>query len=148
MAQLKRPGYYEYNQALKEQPDADLPFGELRLRLYQTNRGYQVCLFNPKTGREGYTGEFITDSMRLKSFDETLISAWFSRAIDHDLPYTHLPDELLLPDNIDPVIMREDGTLFCTRCGQTVENTANSEMRKEGVYADSHVCKEARHETA
>ena len=31
-------------------------------------------------------------------------------------------------------------SLFCTRCGTWIPNTANYEMKKEGFYAHSHRC--------
>ena len=34
----------------------------------------------------------------------------------------------------------DDDNLFCDECGCWVPNTANHEMRKEGVYAYSHHC--------
>jgi len=48
--------------------------------------------------------------------------------------------ELLLAQNLPSVIHLEDGRLFCRKCRCYVPNTANNEMRKEGVYAHSHVC--------
>ena len=35
---------------------------------------------------------------------------------------------------------RPDGTLYCAECGQEVSNTANHEMRKEGVFSHDHWC--------
>lgn len=31
-------------------------------------------------------------------------------------------------------------SLFCYDCQRWIPNTANDEMRKEGVYAHSHIC--------
>ena len=41
-----------------------------------------------------------------------------------------------------PVVPKEGGpySLFCTDCGVWTPNTANAEMKKEGVYSHSHVC--------
>ena len=41
-----------------------------------------------------------------------------------------------------PVIPKNGGpwSLFCTDCGTWTPNTANYEMKKEGVYAHSHRC--------
>lgn len=41
------------------------------------------------------------------------------------------------------VLPREGGktSLFCYDCNTWIENTANYEMRKEGYFAHSHVCK-------
>lgn len=40
------------------------------------------------------------------------------------------------------VILKKGGpySLYCTDCGCWVPNTANHEMKKEGVYAYSHYC--------
>jgi hypothetical protein len=38
------------------------------------------------------------------------------------------------------VIDVKDGRLFCFDCGEFISNTANFEMKKEGVFAHSHSC--------
>lgn len=41
------------------------------------------------------------------------------------------------------VIPKEGGpySLFCTDCHKWIPNTANYEMKKEGFFAHSHICK-------
>ena len=45
-------------------------------------------------------------------------------------------------DKMSNVIPKSGGpySLFCTECGCWVPNTANHEMKKEGIYAYSHYC--------
>ena len=41
-----------------------------------------------------------------------------------------------------PVVPKEGGpwSLFCTNCNVWTPNTANAEMKKEGMFSHSHVC--------
>ena len=61
-------------------------------------------------------------------------------ACSYDDPWCFVESELLLPEDKPSVIQLENGRLWCRKCKCFVENTANSEMRKEGCYAYSHFC--------
>ena len=61
-------------------------------------------------------------------------------ACSYDDPWCFMENEVLLPKNKPSVIQLEDGRLWCRKCKCYVENTANSEMRKDGCYAYSHIC--------
>lgn len=47
------------------------------------------------------------------------------------------------PDNTIGVQPRADGpfSLYCFDCGEWTPDTANHEMRKEGMFAASHCCR-------
>ena len=45
-----------------------------------------------------------------------------------------------LGNTLTSLLMRPDGTLYCRNCHCTVPNTANDQMRKDGVFAHSHIC--------
>lgn len=128
------------NDAPEQTPAAQFPIGAFTLRIYQTEAGVTLAIFDPKRNEETPVGDI---RIRSKSFrDKTFSKALFYRCVGEHAPFDRIVEPLLLPEDIDPVEMLPDGSLYCTRCHCHVENTANAEMRKEGYYAHSHICPE------
>lgn len=110
-----------------------LPFGHNDLVVRPCNDGYDIFVDDGKTAVKA-----VKMLHRVRKIAGMRFHQFLSITFDHDGPISqHMVD---MPDNIDPVRPTEDGRLFCHRCEVFVENTANAEMRKEGVYAHSHVC--------
>lgn len=136
---LKHPKADEFHKPLTpNKPEAVLPFGDMLLLLFQTENGYNLVI-QDQAGTQQYTGELFADFHHVESLNTTIRSFEFRKLIEHDSPY-HQTVYLLSPDNRPAVYQREDGKLYCRVCHCTVPNTANAEMRKDGIFAHNHIC--------
>lgn len=82
-------------------------------------------------------GTVLTGQIRCKQKHNTFIAKLHCNPDQPD--YT---EDVWLPglESRSPVVMTESGRLYCIKCRCWVPNTANTEMRKEGCYAHSHIC--------
>jgi len=115
----------------------ELPLGDDLLVIRETEKGYSFHINNS----HGDTCEVfsilarITDN-KLGHFQDNYLLLRRDYD-DEDCCYK----EALLHPNLRPCVkMLPNGRLFCTKCRCYVPNTANSEMRREGIYAHSHIC--------
>ena len=134
---MKKP---KYKPDTTLNPLIELPFGALTLQIFDNGSGYNLKLKDNK----GY----VTTTASLIAIDHTFgklkpifHSYHIGIAYDHYAPESQIFQELITPENQPNVIVKPDGTLWCTKCNCHVENTANAEMRKEGAIAYGHICK-------
>ena len=140
---ILNPSKYDQVQTnLSEKPAAILPMSKnMDLLIFKCKTGYNL-FFEDIHGTRVYAGqiEYAEKPVRLKKEKTLLQSAWFRRCITTDTPFIHSIDTILTPADSPAVYMRPDGTLYCRNCHCTVPNTANDQMRKDGVFAHSHIC--------
>lgn len=115
--------------------ETTFPLGKLTLILRGDERGYAIFLSD---------GKEVVHAMNIQAKDRSICGEQFQiyeGSLLYDRAGHATTIELPAPgDEEDPVIQLTDGSLFCTKCKCRVVNTANSEMRKEGFFAHSHVC--------
>lgn len=118
-------------------PNINLPLGKQTLVIKESEKGYDFFLSD---GEAEVKVMMIT--LETHKFGGHPINI-YKGGIFYDREGHGKISELPSPDDEleDPVVMLSDGMLYCTKCKCRVVNTANNEMRKEGFYAHSHVCK-------
>lgn len=120
----------------KSLPGIPFSLGDCRAAFRETEHG--LTLFLLKDGIEVPALHLMTKERRLGDEHWTEVSAGIVQAASDPAKFHCC--HLLTPDDLPTVYMREDGKLYCRKCHCTVPNTANTEMRKEGFYAHSHIC--------
>lgn len=110
--------------------------GDLTAELHKSPEGMDLYL--SKDGTRIRSLRLISSEKKLGDCQWTEVRAVIPQSLKDD-GYA-IVHGLLGPDDLPTVYMREDGKLYCRQCRCTVPNTANHEMRREGVYAHSHVC--------
>lgn len=116
-----------------------LPLGNTDLVITLVERGYKFSL-----RQRGYddTPVFSVLTQETKFCGITLHSQEIQIIRDFNDPSCMVKLDLLDPA-LRPTVSPKDGgpySLYCAQCHCWVPNTANSEMRKEGMYSHHHVC--------
>lgn len=130
-------GYWLYDpHSSPSLPGVPFVLGDCRAVFRETDHG--LTLFLSRDGTEVPAMHLRAEERRLGEAHWTDVSAGIVQATSK--PEKFRSYHLLTPDDLPVVYMREDGKLYCRKCHCTVPNTANNEMRREGVYSHSHVC--------
>lgn len=114
-----------------------LQLGDCELKVIPSEKGYTLILDNGKDP-EVPVMDLVASPWTVGRVSGYTISAMIHH--DYDEPRYITKHPLLHPADRPSVVKLEDGRLYCRKCGQYVENTANEEMRKEGAFAYSHSC--------
>lgn len=142
MSILNPTKYDQVHMNKSKKPAAVLPLSKhMKLLVFRCKTGYNL-FFEDDNGTRTYTGqiEYAEKSVKLRKESTLLQSAWFRKCTTTDTPFMHSIETILTPADIPAVYMRLDGTLYCRRCHCIVPNTANDQMRKDDVFAHSHIC--------